>query len=330
MVLTSPQISNKNRVQIRARFSNTSQINPCSFYNCTLSTKRTTSDVTSPNHTDPFEHIWYVSPSQDGDYVVVLTVDTPKLCKDFEFSTSFVSDTVSPMAYAVMNVPATRTNSTFVIAITFSETIEPLHPQAFTTDPASSVLRVTTIYQSNRTHVAVQGSPGHTSTLILPSINYQDIAGNRGWADIEVEISIPVGLAVAATVKKTQTPMAVVVTTGIVASAASSAPAVVSTAAASGGSGIKSNILRSSMHLQFLVMTGSLSVPALSPAYTHLANTFSWTTMAFGSQIPTETRAGSPFPKSLVTNAPFLKHAKVQRSHSTTGPKIFRYCRRPE
>lgn len=282
VVLYTPSTAREVPIVATAQFNSSYVDNPCHIYKCTVYIVGIDASPTSAVQEDMHSYKWLLSPHQQGEVVISLDIEIGNSCAVYRRTSVTVFDSTSPRAVAVIERPVNHNGTTFAFYIQFSEPVQPLAADSFQIDDHSQISEVINSSR-NYTRVLGSGKPGAKSRIVLLKSGYRDLAGNYGAQDLVVEVENPVHLRIAHAIKRTQIPMAMTVSGGIVVSAAASTSAATVASTASSGTTMRTNLLRSSLHLQFLAMTGNMAVPALSGTYKDLASTFSWTGIAFKS-----------------------------------------------
>lgn len=276
VVFYTPPIAREAPIAATVHFSNSSANNPCQVYLCTVHFTGGNANASSVVQEDTSFHKWLLSPHVQGELAIGLDIEIGNSCDVFHTTATTTYDSISPRAVAAVERHVKKNGTTFTFHIQFSEPVQPIAAEVFNTDIHSKILEVINL-SSSFTRVHGLGKPGTKSRIVLQGSEYRDLAGNYGAQNLTIEIDNILSLQIAHAIKRTQLPMATTVTAGIAVSAVASTSAAAVASTASSGSSVRSNVLRSSLHLQFLAMTSSMAAPALSETYKELAQTFSWT-----------------------------------------------------
>ncbi|GMH34273.1 hypothetical protein BSKO_02107 [Bryopsis sp. KO-2023] len=262
-------ISNETPVVVHVLFEDGTAGNPCDLFGCSTSAMGVNVDI-EPEMRGVDRSTWLLFHNGEGNVTFSVQLDFGNSCEPLLLSTSYIYDSQPPSVQVNIDQGSMQDNTTLVIAFTFSETVRPLNRSAF--EHNTQILRVERL-TGVMTVVSLDAKPGQTTRIALLKSSYLDTAGNFGANDAVAEVETPVNLRLANVIEDTKTPMALVVGGGL-------AMSTVAAPAAAGGFTMRTNLVRASLHLQFLAMTANMAVPGLSEGYMDLAETFSWASFA--------------------------------------------------
>ena len=284
--LSAPQHTSALSVNVSLVLGNSGDPHVCELHTCVLDLYP---EGRVQRHYSAFDErqeiSWIVSSLQEGLNRATLTVaDSEDGECTWTTAIDFFVDHASPTCDPWKSEQ--ESDTVYKVTLKCSEDIVLTHPEKISVSKNGRLSSA--IANSNLILIEIQAISFRDAHIFLriPGDSYADLAGNLGELDgymklaltsmflndkiVQVLEDLPVDGIVSGTI---------VVSGGLTTGAA-----MLGTAESSGGVGLKSNIVRTGFHIQFLTLTAHLAVPRLSRSYITTAEKFSWTALAFGGR----------------------------------------------
>ena len=231
------------------------------------------------------EIAWIVSSLQEGPNRATLIVKDSEDAKcTWTTAIDFVVDHTSPVCDP--RKTEQESSTVYIVVLKCSEEIVLTHPERISISKNGRLSSAMAHNSLIRIEIQTISFRDAHIFLRIPGDSYTDLAGNHGELDRSVKLPLTSMFLNDKIVQVLEElPVDGIVSGTIAVSGGlTTGAAILGSAESSGGVGLKSNIVRTGFHIQFLTFTAHLAVPRLSRSYITTAEKFSWTTLAFGKK----------------------------------------------